>query len=79
MFDLVGQAADCNGIPSLALCDHARGRDNALLALSPFPTFPLGDTQPSISQAKMADIYRTISMLDKLAMLYYEPSNARLS
>jgi len=49
-FDFFGQAADCNGIPSFALCDHARCRDNAMLALSPLPTFPLGDTQSSISQ-----------------------------
>lgn len=57
MFNLVGQAADGDGVPSFALRDHARCRDNAVLALSPFPAFPLGDTQPSISQAKMADIY----------------------
>src|SRR6516165_11770772 len=49
-FDFFGEAADCNGIPSFALCDHARCRDNAMLALSPLPTFPLGDTQSSISQ-----------------------------
>jgi len=56
MFDLVGEAADCHGSPAFALCDHARCRDNAVLAIGPFPAFPLGDTQPSISQAKMADI-----------------------
>src|ERR1700746_3239320 len=26
IFDLFGQAADCNGIPSFALCDRERGR-----------------------------------------------------
>jgi hypothetical protein len=45
IFDLIGQAPDCNGIPSFALCEHARCRDNAVLALSPLPAFPLGDTQ----------------------------------
>ena len=58
MFDLVGQATDCNGVPSFVLCDHARRRDNAMLALSPFPTFPLGDTQSSISQTQKAHISR---------------------
>jgi hypothetical protein len=71
MFDLVGQAADCNGIPSFALCDHARGRDNAILALSPFPTFPLGDTQSSISQTQKLHLFAIIPMLDDLAMLDY--------
>jgi hypothetical protein len=56
IFDLIGQAADCDGTPSFALCDHARCRDNAGLALSPLPAFPLSDTQPSISQTKMADM-----------------------
>jgi len=69
MFDLVGQATDCNGVPSFALCDHARCRDNAMLALSPFPTFPLGDTQSSISQTQKAYTFVIIPMLDDLAML----------
>jgi len=56
MFDLVGQAADRDGIPAFALSDHARCHDNAVLAIGPFPAFPLGDTQPSISQARTADI-----------------------
>ncbi len=71
MFDLVGQAADCNGIPSFALCDHSRCRDNAILALSPFPAFPLGDTQSSISQTRNAHIFVIIPTLDDLAMLDY--------
>ena len=71
MFDLVGQAADCNGVPSFALRDHARCRDNAMLALSPFPTFPLGDTQSSISQTQKAHIFVIIPMLDHLAMIDY--------
>jgi hypothetical protein len=45
MFDLIGQATDCNSIPSFALCDHARCRDYAVFALGTLPAFPLGDTQ----------------------------------
>jgi hypothetical protein len=42
-----------------------------MLALSPFPTFPLGDTQSSISQTQKAYIFVIIPMLDDLAMLDY--------
>lgn len=42
IFDLFDQAANRYCIPSFALCDHARCRDNSELALSPLPVFPLG-------------------------------------
>ncbi len=67
----MGQAADGNGIPSLTLRDHARCRDDAILALSPVPSFPLGDTQSLISQTYRHAYLGTILMLDDLAMLYY--------
>ena len=70
MFDLVGKATDRNGVPSFALGNHARCCDNAMLALSPFPTFPLGDTQSSISKTP-THIFVIIAMLDDLAMLDY--------
>jgi hypothetical protein len=40
-----------------------------MLALSPFPTFPLGDTQSSISRPEKAHIFVIIPTLDDLAML----------
>lgn len=66
VFDFFGQATDCNGTPSVPLRDRARCRDNAMLALSPLPAFPLGDTQSAISQTCTAHIIPT---LDDLAML----------
>jgi hypothetical protein len=57
VFDLVGKPTDRNGVPSLALRDHARCRHDAAFAFSALPVFPLGDPQPSISQAKMIDTY----------------------
>jgi len=45
VFDLVGETPDRHGVPSFALGDDARRRDDALLALGPFPAFPLGGTQ----------------------------------
>lgn len=56
IFNLFGQAANRYGIPSVALGDYTRRRDNARLALSPLPAFTLGDTQPSISLTRMADM-----------------------
>ena len=77
MFDLVGQATDCNGIPSFALCDRARRRDNAILALSPFPTFPLRDTQSSLPNPE-GHVFVIITVLDNLSMLDYLPDDAKL-
>ncbi len=52
VFDLLGQATDRDGLPSLAFRDEARRRDDAVLAFSPLPAFSLGDTQSSISRRR---------------------------